>query len=172
MKIKQILCAAALMTASCNLYADLVTEYTNNAKKFMYDLDSCHKPVARLYLDINKTEDHVDKVNLKKYADTIEDKLSDQYPDYKTVTVSHLFLSPDKFLSSPTLITTFYACDDEITVDEILVFLEKNIYPAYRNDDNKNFAQLFEFQQYKQRIYDASHVAIKLNGIWTIELCC
>ena len=83
MKIKQILCATALVTASCNLYADSQAKYEQNAKNFLDILEICHKPVARLYLDINKTEDYVDKVHLKKYADTIEDMLRHQYPDYK-----------------------------------------------------------------------------------------
>ncbi len=153
MKIKQILCATALMTASCNLYAELLTKYENDAKTLMNYIETCHKPVARLYLDINKTEDQVDKLNLKKYADTIEDKLPVQYPDYKTLTVSHLFLSPDEMLSNPTLITTFYVCDEmndipdrkNINAEDILSFLHKHIYPTYSKDDNKNFVQLFEY---------------------------
>ena len=152
MKIKQILFATAFVTASCNLYADSQAEHEKNVQHIVSYIKSCQEPVARLYLEINKTKDHVDKVHLKKYANTIEDKLRHQYPDYKTLTVSHLILSPEELISRPTLITTFYTCygmynllDNEyIETKDIVDFLEQNIYPAYRKDGKVNYAALFE----------------------------
>jgi hypothetical protein len=151
MKIKQLLCAAALMTASCHLYADVETVYDQTANTLVLDLNECHKPIARHVLMIENTEDYGDNKSLRGYADTIEHKLRSTYPNHKALTLSQIFIRPDTFITYPTLVTTFYdgtktSPQDciKIAVKDIQNFLNKEINPSLSKDTNVTYYELFE----------------------------